>query len=36
MTYIPGVDLSGSQAKVIYRSKDGSTCKTYNALDLAL
>jgi len=33
MTYIPGVDWSGSQAKVIYRSKDGSTCKTYDALD---
>ena len=28
MTYVPGV-----HAKVIYRSKDGGTCKTFDALD---
>ena len=28
MTYIPG-----AHAKVIYRSKDGGTCKTFDALD---
>jgi hypothetical protein len=33
MTYMPAKDTSDGQAKVIYRSKDGSTSKTFKALD---
>jgi hypothetical protein len=33
MTYLPAKDALDGQAKVIYRSKDGRTSKTYEALD---
>ena len=33
MTYIAGADCPGGQAKVIYRTKDGATLKTFDALD---
>ena len=33
MTYIAGADCPGGQAKVTYRSKDGATLKTFDALN---
>jgi hypothetical protein len=33
MTYLPAKDALDGQAKVIYRSKDGLTSKTFEALD---
>ena len=33
MTYIAAADALDGQAKVIYRSKDGRTSKTFEALD---
>ena len=33
MTYVPAKDTLNSLAKVIYRSKDGRTSKTFDALD---
>ncbi len=33
MTYVAAQDSSDGAAKVIYRSKDGKTAKTFNALD---
>ena len=33
MRYIPAKDTFDGQAKVIYRSKDGRTLKTFEALD---
>jgi hypothetical protein len=33
MTYIPGQDSSDGTAKVIYKSKDKNTAKTFDALD---
>jgi hypothetical protein len=33
MTYIAAADTLDGQAKVIYRSKDGRTSKTFEALD---
>ncbi len=33
MTYLPAKEAMDGQAKVIYRSKDGRTSKTFEALD---
>jgi hypothetical protein len=33
MTYVPSKDTLDSLTKVIYRSKDGRTSKTFDALD---
>ena len=33
MWYVAGADCPGGHAKVIYRSKDGATLKTFDALD---
>ncbi len=33
MTYLPAKETLDGQAKVIYRSKDGRTSKTFEALD---